>query len=58
MTVERSKEQRTAFGRPMPKYKPCKGSKNGAHHWERLKRNQFEKCSCCGEPRFAVRETT
>jgi len=53
MDVKPSTTERTAFGRPMPKYRPCKYN-GGKHEFERLKHNVFDKCIHCGEPRFAL----
>jgi hypothetical protein len=37
-----------------PKYRPCPKN-GGVHEFERLKRNEFDKCIHCGEPRFALK---
>lgn len=42
------------MSREKPSYVPCKGNNFGKHQFERLKRNRFDKCIHCGEPRFAL----
>jgi hypothetical protein len=52
-TATREETSSSQSGKSRPKYRPCVRTK-GKHVFERLKRNKFDKCLYCGEPRFAL----